>query len=336
MRGIVSSAFHCATASADVDGFTLAARAIELLGPVAVDPSEVRRVILVGDFPPTAAEDLPGFLGVALDAQRQVVHAPSLLAAVDSALAPDPPGPALVLASSAPRTGASVPATGPDDPCDVGISLWIDERNPEPEPMGPEAVAPLTIDQLVHEAGEHGALWAPPAPGSSPGVGAGSSAPEATLAPDSPVSQGAYVPRPRYVEGLAAHWNLAADRCGACGVLTFPPRGRCRSCGKTDSLARVRLDPDSGRVVASTRIGPGGQPTEFDDQVTHQGPYGVVLVELEGGARATLQVADHAEGPLPIGSRVRTELRRSYPMEGRWRYARKAVPLPTAPAETVG
>jgi hypothetical protein len=44
--------------------------------------------------------------------------------------------------------------------------------------------------------------------------------------------------------------------------------------------------------------------------------------------RATLQVADDADGPLAIGSRVRTELRRSYPMEGRWRYARKAIPRP--------
>jgi hypothetical protein len=53
-------------------------------------------------------------------------------------------------------------------------------------------------------------------------------------------------------------------------------------------------------------------------------------VEFDGGVRATLQVADHSGGPLPIGSRVTTELRRSYPMEGRWRYARKAVPRPGA------
>jgi uncharacterized OB-fold protein len=328
MRGIRSSSFHCATASADVDGFTLAARAIELLGPVAVDPSTVGRVILVGDFPPTAPEDLAGFLGVALDLKRQVVRAPSLAAAVDAAMAPDPAGPALVVASSAPRREGSAPATGPDDPCDVGISLWIDEPGPEPESIPPGASPPLTLDQLAHEAGEHGALWGPSGRTAGVGVDPGSPGPAPTLAPGLPVAQGAYVPWPRYVEGTPAHWNLAADRCATCGAVTFPPRGRCRSCGPTSALTRVRLDPDSGHVVASTQIGPGGQPTEFDGQVTEQGPYGVVLVEFEDGARATLQVADDADGPLAIGSRVRTELRRSYPMEGRWRYARKAIPRP--------
>jgi uncharacterized OB-fold protein len=336
VRGILASALHCATASADVDGFTLAARAVELLGPGEVDVSTVRRMILVGDLPPTAAEDLPRFLGVPAAVQRPVVQAPSLNEALAVALATDLPGPALVVAASAPRTGSSVPPTGPDDPCDVAISLWVDERGPSPEPFSPDAVAPLTIDQLVHEAGEHGALWGPRDPSGGRGVDPASGTRETPLPPDLPVAQGAYVPWPRYAEGTYAHWNLMADRCAACGALTFPPRGRCRSCGETGTLHRVRLDAGSGRVVASTRIAPGGQPTEFDDQVGREGSYGVVIVEFEGGVRATLQVADHAGGPLAIGSRVGTELRRSYPMEGRWRYARKAVPRSTPELAAIG
>jgi uncharacterized OB-fold protein len=325
VRGILASSLHCATASADVDGFTLAARAIELLGPVSVDPSTVARLVLVGDMPPTAAEDLARYLGVTLDPERQVVRSPSLHTALETALASDP-GPALVVASSAPRNGSAAPAAGPDDPCDVGISLWIDERASEPEPFTPGPAATLTLDRLKAEAGEHGAFWA----GERPGIGSASPSEtrEATLTPGQPVAQGAYVPWPRYAEGTPGHWNLIAERCAACEARTFPPRGRCSSCGTTDGLTRVRLDPDSGRVVASTRIGPGGQPTEFDDQVSRNGPYGVVIVEFEGGVRATLQVADESGGPLPIGSRVTTELRRSYPMEGRWRYARKAIPRP--------
>ena len=327
MRGIRASALHCATASVDVDGFTLAARAIELLGPVAVDPSTVARLILVGDFPPTAAEDLGRFLGVALDPERQVVRARSLQAAVDSALSADLVGPALIVAASAPRDEAGAPATGPDDPCDVAISLWIDERGPEPDAVPPDAVPSLTIDRLAHEAGEHGAFWAPKdRPTGDSGTDAAARGRPPVLPPDLPVSQGAFVPWPRYAEGTAAHWNLVAEQCSACGVRTFPPRGRCRSCGATAALKKVRIDPASGRVVASTRIGPGGQPTEFDDQVGRQGPYGVVIVEFEGAVRATFQVADHAGGPVAIGSSVDTELRRSYPMEGRWRYARKAIP----------
>jgi uncharacterized OB-fold protein len=330
MRGIRASSLHCATASVDADGFTLGARAIELLGPMAVDPSTIGRLILVGDLPPTSAEDLARFLGVRLDPERQVRNCRSLADALDAALAPDPPGAALVVAASAPRNGTAAPATGPDDPCDVAISLWIDERPDEPEPFDPGSAPTLTIDRLRQEAAEHGAFWAGDRPTATPSGGGPSGTLEAALAPDLPVAQGAYVPWARYAEGTSAHWNLTAERCAACGALTFPPRGRCSSCGRTDGLARLRLDPDSGRVVASTRIGPGGQPTEFDEQVGREGAYGVVLVEFDGGVRATLQVADHSGGPLPIGSRVTTELRRSYPMEGRWRYARKAVPRPGA------
>lgn len=79
-------------------------------------------------------------------------------------------------------------------------------------------------------------------------------------------------------------------------------------------------------MVASTVIGPGGQPTEFDDQVAGSGAYGVVLVDLLPGVRVTLQVTDAKPGELPIGSRVATRLRRLYPMEGEWRYGRKAIP----------
>jgi uncharacterized OB-fold protein len=328
MRGIRASALHRAASSPDVDGFTLGARAVERLGPGTLDLSTTGRLILVGDLPPAASDDLPRFLGVAMDPPPNVAWAPTLTEAVGAALASDPPGPALVVAASIPSRPPSVPESGSTESRNLAIALWIDERDPTPESVSPGAVASLTIDQLAHEARRLGAPWAEGAPAGDRVARGEPEAREAPLAADLPVAQGAYVPWPRYTAGTAAHWNLTADRCGTCGVLTFPPRGRCRSCGITGAFARVRLDPDSGRVVASTRIGPGGQPTEFDDQVKEQGPYGVVIVEFEGGVRATLQVADHAGAPLPIGSRVGTELRRSYPMEGRWRYARKAVPRP--------
>jgi uncharacterized OB-fold protein len=78
-------------------------------------------------------------------------------------------------------------------------------------------------------------------------------------------------------------------------------------------------------VVASTTIGPGGQPTEFDEQVAAFGPYDVVVVEFAAGVRATMQLAGPHRARPSIGARVSTELRRLYPMEGRWRYGRKAV-----------
>ncbi len=143
------------------------------------------------------------------------------------------------------------------------------------------------------------------------------------------VSQGAFVPSPRYDESRRSRWRFEADRCGHCGARTFPARGRCRACGATDALAAERLPPDGWTVVASTRIGPGGQPTEFDAQVEFEGPYGVVLAELAPDARVTLQVAEGAPPQLRVGARVDTRIRRLYPIEGAWRYGRKAIPAVT-------
>jgi hypothetical protein len=89
---------------------------------------------------------------------------------------------------------------------------------------------------------------------------------------------------------------------------------------------------DGGTVVATTWIGPGGQPTEFDPQVEATGPYGVVLAEFSPGVRATLQLTDADRGEVGLWDRIGTRLRRSYSMDGEWRYGRKAVPLRPRPA----
>ena len=150
------------------------------------------------------------------------------------------------------------------------------------------------------------------------------------------VSQGAYVPRPRYLENLPSRWRFVADRCAGCGNLTFPARGKCRACGRTDGLAPTELPRDGAGVVATTVIGPGGQPTEFDPQVEAWGPYEVVLAELAPGVRVTLQLTDAVPGEVRIGDRVDTRLRRLFPIEGEWRYGRKAVPQAARPAGAAG
>ncbi|HZY91568.1 MAG TPA: hypothetical protein VFG07_02155 [Thermoplasmata archaeon] len=141
------------------------------------------------------------------------------------------------------------------------------------------------------------------------------------------VSEGAYVPRPRYVENLPSRWRFAAEECGGCGKVTFPRRGYCRHCRRTEGLQRVELPREGLTVEAVTTVAPGAQPTEFDPQVAASGSYSVALVDLTRGARATLQVSDAPRGSLRVGDRVATRLRRLYPMEGAWRYGRKAVPL---------
>ena len=135
-------------------------------------------------------------------------------------------------------------------------------------------------------------------------------------------------------------WTVAAVAC----VRLLPSIGQAVDNNNTQFLpasdpsnvaARLaapfngRSSNDDALVVAATVIGPGGQPTEFDPQVTAQGGYGVVLAELAPGQRVTLQVTDAEPGRVRIGDRVDTRLRRLYATEGEWRYGRKAVPRPT-------
>jgi uncharacterized OB-fold protein len=107
--------------------------------------------------------------------------------------------------------------------------------------------------------------------------------------------------------------------------LTFPARGLCRHCGRRDRLAPEQLPRDGAHILARTTIGKGGQPTEFDPQVAALGSYDVVLAEWAGGVRITLPVTDAEPGSLKIGDPIATRLRRLYPMDGEWRYGRKAT-----------
>jgi len=140
------------------------------------------------------------------------------------------------------------------------------------------------------------------------------------------VSQGAYVPHPRYVENLSSRWRLVGERCPQCRALGFPARGRCRSCGRSEGLQPEAFPRTRLQVEAVTSISPGAQPTEFDSIVAAAGGYDVAVVRLGVGTRATVQVTDTPAGHLRVGDRVDLVLRRLYPMEGEWRYGLKAVP----------
>jgi uncharacterized OB-fold protein len=116
-----------------------------------------------------------------------------------------------------------------------------------------------------------------------------------------------------------------AEACSACGVVSFPARGRCRACGRSDALQPLELPRSGLPVEATTVVHPGAQPTEFDLAVRELGPYEVVIARAAPTVRVTLQLADGAAGTVRIGDRVDTRLRRLFPMEGEWRYGRKAV-----------
>lgn len=345
MRGITRAAAYLPAgiidghraAGPDEDGFTLAATALErLLDPSGRTPP-IRHLWLAGDLPPTADADLARFLGATPPTERFGVGEAGTRAALHAASNGDAGEAAdlVVLADlTSDRSGAHRAARRTH--ADAGVALWIGETarsNPWATTGGPFddsgwATAPLfrsfstrEADATTDRVGDWDAI-----PGRDRWAGAAAK-PRSSVPVDGPVSQGAYVPRARYLENLPSRWRFTAEKCGACAALTFPARGRCRQCGARGGLETVGLPRDGGLVVSTTTIGAGGQPAEFDQQVGSTGPYDVVLVELAPGVRGTLQVTDAAPREVAIGSRVGTRLRRLYPMEGEWRYGRKAAPL---------
>jgi len=291
--------------------------ALESLGTES-RPTRPSHVHLVGDFPPAVDWALPAFLGSSVAVGKHPGDARGLDAAVDEAaraagdstsivIAVDPDGPHGALAAAlrfgpdpaarAPHWNASTGAEGAAGLARAGlVSAGIIEPPTTDGPPPPASWTPETIAAFT-----------------STGL--------------SRVSEGAYVPRPRYIENLPSRWRLDGDHCAACERTTFPRRDRCLHCGRADRLSPMTLPRDGARVVAATIIGKGGQPTEFDPQVEAFGGYGVVLAEFAPGVRLTLQVTDATPGEIKIGDRIGTRLRRLYPMEGEWRYGRKAVPL---------
>ena len=322
----------------DEDEFTLAATAVERAwsgergepGPVEVH--------LLGEFPAVADWGFAALLGRAANVTRHSGEAAELtntLRAVEEGEG----GPALLVAVELPGTK---PKKSARTPARAGgaVAFRLDTTE-EPHPFTlPKMAVDRTAVATALKVGE----GARELPGSVVLVGDWEQGTEAGLAVrENPprervevdtraVSEGAYVPHPRYLENLPSRWRFLAEACQACQGTTFPARGVCRRCGRRDALTTVSLPYDGGRVVAVTTVGKGGQPTEFDAQVESQGPYDVALVELARGMRVTLQVTNAPAGTLHVGDRVNTMLRRLFPMEGEWRYGRKAVPASTGTA----
>ena len=316
-------------AGPDEDGFTLAVAAVERLPALPVGPHPLP-VDLVGEFPEVIEAGLPAALGRPVALHRHEERAAGLAEAVaDANDRADLGERSLVLAVDLPeRSDDPAPGEGA-----LAIALAIGPgdgllRSPAggDSPLrAAEAALELRTADPAPDPGRWIGAWDRPA---APGRPIDAAAlREAAGASVHGVSEGAYVPRPRYLEELPSRWRLVAERCGVCGAATFPGRGVCVRCGRRDALSGELLPRDGGTVVASTVVGRGGQPTEFDRSVEALGPYGVVLVELAPGVRGTFQVADAPALPLAIGDRVGTRLRRLYPLEGEWRYGRKAVPL---------
>jgi uncharacterized OB-fold protein len=322
-------------ASPDEDAFTLAATAVERAVAEMDRGTSPLDLDLLADLPSGIEWAFPAVVGAPVRLLRSATTARGLVDALRRA-EEGTAGEALVVAAELPVAGEP---PRPGEPAAVAflfggtggagplgfLDQVMDETSPTRAAMAlyrsirPRRGDPVWVGDW--EPGER------PATGGTGPPGPAGPEPRSDV-----VSQGAYVPRPRYLENLPSRWRFVADRCGSCGQLTFPAGGKCRFCGRTEGLVSVPLPRDGALVVATTVIGPGGQPTEFDPQVAALGPYEVVLAEIAPGVRVTLQLTDAVPGTVRIGDRVDTRLRRLFLMEGEWRYGRKAVPQVGRPA----
>ncbi len=319
-------------AAADEDLFTLLATALERLEPAVGSSGPPTSIDLVAELPVAYDPAIEAAWGGPVSIRR-TQPGPEGLAHAVSAAESGTGGDVVVIAAEGPGFDAS----GSLSPRAVGagaVAFRFTEgpglRPSERWRSGPSSRSMLDLAlELPRNASDGvGVDWMGDWTAdrstdtrTDPGPGGQYRAP-----PLSAVSEGAYIPRARYRESLPSRWRFLAGRCPRCSAVTFPARGACRSCGNREDLEPFALPRDDLEVIATTVIGPGGQPTEFDAQVESLGPYEVVLAELAPGARVTLQLTDAQPGTVRIDDRVDTCLRRLYAMEGEWRYGRKAVP----------
>lgn len=319
-------------AAADEDLFTLLATALERLDPAVGSSGPPTSIDLVAELPVAYDAAIEAAWGAPVSIRR-TEPGPEGLARAVSAAESGTGGDVVVIAAQGPRIDASGSSSPPA--VSAGAVAFRFTEGPGPRlserwRSAPSSRSMLDLAlELPRDASDGAKVdwtgdWTADRSTDSrtePGPGTQYRAP-----PLSAVSEGAYIPRARYRESLPSRWRFRADRCPRCSAVTFPARGTCRSCGNREGLEPFALPRDNLEVVATTVIGPGGQPTEFDAQVESLGPYEVVLAELAPGVRVTLQLTDAAPGTVRIGDRVDTRLRRLYAMEGEWRYGRKAVP----------
>ena len=136
---------------------------------------------------------------------------------------------------------------------------------------------------------------------------------------------GAYLPVPSWLRNSDSRYRLVLGECTECGARTFPPEGACVECNAVDAFEEVE-PAGTGEVVARTVV-ESGPPPEFAALLDREGAIGVVLVELDEGARVPGMLTDCDPREPARGDRVEAVVRRVYEQEGVVRYGAKFRPL---------
>lgn len=119
----------------------------------------------------------------------------------------------------------------------------------------------------------------------------------------------------------AASWKfgLNGSRCTACGFVHLPPMRVCRACGAADQSEPVSVRDSGGRIATFTvdRLAYSPSPPVVD-----------VVVDFDGGGRATFEVADAVPDTLGVGGEVTMVFRRLFTAGGVHNYFWKARQVP--------
>lgn len=103
----------------------------------------------------------------------------------------------------------------------------------------------------------------------------------------------------------AADWKFGfnGSRCNACGFAHLPPVRVCRSCGAADAMTAVPAAGMTGAIATYTVDHLAFSPSP---------PMVQAAVNLDGGGRCTLEVADAEPEQLGVGTRVGFSFRRLF------------------------
>jgi 3-hydroxy-3-methylglutaryl CoA synthase len=108
--------------------------------------------------------------------------------------------------------------------------------------------------------------------------------------------------------------RLYGSRCLECGLVQYPQARVCLSCRARDRMAEHKL-AKRGQVFTFTIDNLAPVPEH---------PLPMAVIDLEGGGRLYLQVADAAEGEVKIGTPVELTFRRLHEAGGNRNYFWKA------------
>lgn len=102
---------------------------------------------------------------------------------------------------------------------------------------------------------------------------------------------------------LGWKFGFTGTCCKACGFTHLPPMGVCRNCGSTENMVDVPVAGKGGRIATYTvdRLAYSPSP-----------PVVQAVVDIDGGGRCTLEVADAEPDRLAVGARVEFTFRRLF------------------------